>query len=78
MPFPRIKGQIYDEGSESHSQRRWGAKIKPGRVVTDFVTFPDVAPTIMDAVGLDPHDQMTGSSFLYALLSEAEGHRQQS
>jgi len=73
MPFPRIKGQIYDEGFRVPLAVRWGAKIKPGRVVTDFVTFPDVAPTIMGAVGLDPHDQMTGASFLYALLSEGEG-----
>ncbi len=73
MPFPRVKGQIYDEGFRVPLAVRWGAKIKPGRVVTDFVSFPDVAPTIMDAVGMDPHEQMTGSSFLYALLSEEEG-----
>ncbi len=73
MPFPRVKGQIYDEGFRVPMAVRWGAKIKPGRVVTDFVTFPDVAPTIMEAVGLEPHEQMTGSSFLYALMSDQGG-----
>lgn len=73
MPFPRVKGQVYDEGFRVPLAVRWGDRIKPGRVVSDFVSFPDVAPTIMDAVGLKPHSQMTGSSFLYALQSDRSG-----
>jgi arylsulfatase A-like enzyme len=73
MPFPRIKGQIYDEDFHEALIIRWGDKIKPGRVVTDFVNFPDVAPTIMEAAGLKPHKQMTGKSFLNLLLSEKSG-----
>jgi len=73
MPFPRVKGQMYDEDFHEALVVRWGDKIKPGRVVTDFVNFPDVAPTIMEAAGLKPHSQMTGKSFLNVLLSDKSG-----
>ena len=73
MPFPHVKGQIYDEDFHEALVVRWGDKIKPGRTLTDFVNFPDVAPTIMEAAGLKPHKQMTGKSFLDILLSNKSG-----
>lgn len=73
MAFPHIKGQIYDESFHIPFLVRWGNKIKSGRTVTDFINFPDVAPTIMEAVGLKPHEQMTGKSFLDILLSDKNG-----
>lgn len=73
MPFPRVKGQIYDEDFHEAFVVRWGDKIIPGRVVTDFINFPDVAPTIMEAAGLKPDKQMTGKSFLNLLLSDKSG-----
>ena len=73
MPFPRVKGQIYDDGFHIPFACRWGAKIKPGRVVTDFITFPDLAPTLMKLAGLEPHEQMTGQSFVEQLMSDQSG-----
>lgn len=73
MPFPRVKGQIYDEGFRVPFVVRWGAKAKPGRVVTDFITFPNLAPTLLVAAGVERHPQMTGRSFLDALLSTKQG-----
>lgn len=73
MPFPRVKGQIYDDGFHVPFAVRWGAKIKPGRVVTDFITFPDLAPTLLELAGRNPHPQMTGKSFLPQLLAEKSG-----
>ena len=73
MPFPRVKGQIYDEDFHVAFAVRWGDKIKPGRTVTDFINFPDVAPTLMEAAELKPHQQMTGKSFLNLLLSDKSG-----
>ncbi|MEX2564605.1 MAG: sulfatase [Cyclobacteriaceae bacterium] len=73
MPFPRIKGQIYEEGVHVPLAVRWGDRIKGGRVVNDFINYPDFAPTIMELAGLDPHPQMTGKSFLNLLLSEESG-----
>jgi N-sulfoglucosamine sulfohydrolase len=73
MPFPRVKGQIYDDGFHIPFAARWGAKIKPGRTVTDFITFPDLAPTLLELAGVPAHPQMTGQSFAEQLLSEHSG-----
>lgn len=73
MAFPHIKGQIYNEAFHVPFAVRWGNKIKPGRVVDDYINFPDVAPTLLAAAGLKPHKQMTGKSFLNLLLSEKSG-----
>ncbi len=73
MPFPRVKGQIYDDGFHIPFAARWGEKIKPGRKVTDFITFPDLAPTLLELAGVPPHPQMTGRSFVRQLLSDESG-----
>lgn len=73
MPFPRVKGQIYDDGFHIPLVARWGEGIPPGRVVTDFVTFPDIAPTLLEVAGVELHPQMTGASFKQQLVSEAAG-----
>jgi arylsulfatase A-like enzyme len=73
MPFPRVKGNPYEMGDHLPLAIRWGAKIKPGRVVTDFINFADFAPTYLAIIGQPPHPQMTGHSFLDVLLSEKSG-----
>jgi len=73
MPFPRVKGQIYEEGFRVSFIVYWQGVVEPGRVITDFVSFPDVAPTLMEAVGFEPHAQMTGNSFLSLIRSKASG-----
>ncbi|MDF1815946.1 MAG: sulfatase [Verrucomicrobiales bacterium] len=73
MPFPRVKGQIYDDGFHVPFAARWGEKIKPGRTVTDFITFPDLAPTLMEIAGVPAPGQMTGQSFLPQLVAQNSG-----
>lgn len=73
MPFPRVKGQIYEEGFHVAFAARWSDKIKPGRVVTDYINFPDVAPTFLEVAGVEKDGQITGKSFLDVLLSEKSG-----
>lgn len=73
MPFPRIKGQIYEEGVHVPLIAVWDGIIQPGRTVSDFVNFPDVAPTLMEAAGFKPHPQMTGRSFLDVLQAPESG-----
>jgi N-sulfoglucosamine sulfohydrolase len=73
MPFPRVKGQIYEDGFHIPFVARWGDRIKPGRRVTDFITFPDLAPTLMEIAGLPRHKQMTGKSFAPQLFAEGSG-----
>lgn len=54
MPFPRIKGQAYPFANRVPLAMRWPAGIRsPGRVLTDFVSFVDVGPTLLELAGLD-------------------------
>ena len=69
MPFPRVKGQIYEEGFSVPLIIVWKDKIKSVRTVTDFITFPDIAPTLMEIAGIPIINQMTGKSFKKQLLS---------
>jgi N-sulfoglucosamine sulfohydrolase len=73
MAFPHIKGQLYEEAFHVPFAVRWGDKIKAGRVVDDYINFPDVAPTLLEAAGVKLHRQMMGISFLNLLLSEKSG-----
>lgn len=73
MPFPRVKGQIYEEGFHVPFIVYWKGVVQPGRLIDDFVSFPDVAPTFMEVAGFEPHDQMTGKSFLDILKSQKSG-----
>ena len=73
MPFPRAKADLYDFGSRVPLAVRWPVRVPAGRVVSDFVSLVDVAPTLLEAAGLEPADEMTGSSFHDLLTSGREG-----
>ncbi|HUW17802.1 MAG TPA: sulfatase-like hydrolase/transferase [Sedimentisphaerales bacterium] len=73
MPFPRAKTNLYDYGTRMPLAIRWAAKVKGGRVVDDLVTLTDMAPTFLDAAGLEVPYEMTGRSLLGILLSGKSG-----
>ncbi|MGQ9769553.1 MAG: sulfatase family protein [Thermogutta sp.] len=73
MPFPKAKATCYDAGTHVPLAVCWKARVPGGRTVEDFVSLTDVAPTILEAVGLAPLPEMTGKSFLNVLLSSASG-----
>jgi arylsulfatase A-like enzyme len=73
MPFPYVKGQIFDDGFHLPLAMRWGKGIKPGRVVEDFVNMRDLAPTYLELAGQKPHEQMTGKSLVELLKSQKSG-----
>jgi arylsulfatase A-like enzyme len=53
MPFPRVKGQAYFDSNHIPLAIRWPQGIKnPGRKVTDYVAFNDLAPTFLDVAGV--------------------------
>ena len=53
MPFPRVKGQAYEFANHVPLAAMWPRGIaKPGRVVDDFVSFIDLAPTFIEVAGL--------------------------
>jgi arylsulfatase A-like enzyme len=73
MPFPRAKMTLYDLGTKVPLAIRWPAGAPGGRVIEDFVTFADLAPTFLEAAGVAPPTAMSARSFLSALESEAGG-----
>ena len=73
MPFPRAKTALYDWGTRMPLAIRWPARVKGGRVVTDFISHTDIAPTFLEAAGLKPPDEMTGRSLLPLLTSGRAG-----
>ena len=73
MPFPRVKGQLYDAGFHIPMAIRWGRNVKPGRVVDDFINVRDFAPTFLEAAGHAIPDSMSGRSFADILKSQKSG-----
>jgi arylsulfatase A-like enzyme len=73
MPFPRCKGNLYDWGVRVPLAIRWGDRVKPNRTVNDFVSFTDLAPTFLDAAGVQVPGEMTGHSLLPILQPEKQG-----
>lgn len=73
MPFPRAKTTCYDYGTHMPLAVCWGNKIKGGAKVDDFISFIDLAPTILEAAGLDIPKEISGHSFLEILLSNKNG-----
>jgi hypothetical protein len=53
MPFPRVKGQEYELSNHMPLAAMWIDGInKPGRVIDDYVSFIDFAPTFVEIAGL--------------------------
>lgn len=73
MPFPRVKGQIYEDSFHITLAARWGAGMPGGRIVDDFINFRDLAPTFCEAAGVPAAPTMTGRSFLNVLKSGKSG-----
>ena len=77
MPFPRAKGNLYDSGAHVPMAIRWKDRFPGGRVVTDFVSTVDLAPTFLDAAGMAIPEEMSGQSLLDLLSSERSGRVEQ-
>jgi N-sulfoglucosamine sulfohydrolase len=78
MSFPHLKGQEYEFSNRLPLAIMWPARLrKPGRVVDDFVSFIDFAPTFIELAGLKPGQTgmapMTGRSLTDILFSEKSG-----
>ena len=70
-PFPRVKGQIYDDDFRLPFAVMWLDRITLGRVVDDLVSFIDIFPTFLDCAGLRfPH---TWSAEACSTCSTARG-----
>jgi arylsulfatase A-like enzyme len=53
MPFPRVKGQEYELSNHMPLAILWKDGIRaPGRIVEDYISFIDLAPTFLELAGL--------------------------
>ncbi len=74
MPgVPGGKCNLYDAGTRVSLAVSWPAMVPAGRVVDDFVSLPDLAPTVLQAAGVEVPAVMTGRSLLEVLKSTAAG-----
>lgn len=71
--FPRAKCNLYDIGCEVALAARWPGRIPPGRSVDDFVNLMDLAPTFLEAAGVEIPGTVTGKSLLPLLESDRSG-----
>ena len=75
--FPRAKCNLYDIGTEVAMAVRWHGQVSPGRVVSDFVNLMDLAPTFLDAAGVDQPSGMVGNSIVPLLKSGGSGRMEE-
>ena len=78
MPFPRIKGQVYEYSNHLPLAIMWPNGIKnPGRVVRDFVNFIDFTPTFLEVAKLTAKEvgmqTVTGTSLTPIFNAEKDG-----
>jgi N-sulfoglucosamine sulfohydrolase len=74
MPFPRCKANNYDSGVRTPLAIRWGSGIRhPGRVLDDFVSTTDLAPTFLELAGVEVPGIMTGKSMVNLFKSSGDG-----
>ena len=68
--LPHGKGSLYDPGSNVPFFVRWPGSITANRESSALISGEDLAPTILEAAGLKPHERMSGKSFLPLLKGE--------
>lgn len=73
MPFPRVKGHIFEDACHLPLAICWKKSVPGGRVADDFVSFIDLAPTFCEAAGIKPAEGATGRSLLELLRSSGSG-----
>jgi N-sulfoglucosamine sulfohydrolase len=76
--FPMAKANLYDMGLRVPLVVRWGNRIQGptvarGRVIEDLVSLQDLAPTFLEAAGVDALPNMTAKSLMPLLQSSREG-----
>jgi len=64
MPFPRAKASLYDFGTRMPLAIRWPTRVSGRRRIDDFISHIDLAPTLLEAAGIDPLRGSAGRSLL--------------
>ena len=72
MPFPRIKGQMYEQDFHLPMVAYWKGKLHCGKELDALISFIDIGPTFLELAGVKEHN-MAGKSFLPVLLDGDKG-----
>ncbi len=75
MPFPRAKTTLYDAGIRVPMIAFWKGRIPGGSVQNGLFSFIDIAPTMLEAAGVEPPENMQGRSMLRMFLNPDEQGR---
>jgi arylsulfatase A-like enzyme len=73
----RGKGTLNEFGIRVPLIIRWPGVVKPGSTSDKLISGEDLAPTLLQAAGLHPADNLTGVSFLPLLKDESFDGRNQ-
>lgn len=73
--FPRAKATLYDAGTHVPLAIMWNNVIKPSRTNDSLVSLTDLAPTFLEAAGVNPPSSMVGKSLLPTLQYD-QPHRE--
>ncbi|MBB3696995.1 sulfatase-like hydrolase/transferase [Flammeovirga yaeyamensis] len=77
IPFPRVKGMEYERSIHLPLAIMWGKGINnPGRVINDYISFTDIAPTILEVANISSKskmEEMSGKSFTDIFYTDREG-----
>ncbi len=74
MPFPRCKANNYEYSTHMPLAIMWNKGLKDGgRTVEDYISFIDLAPTILEAAGAEPEGMkaITGKSLMPIIKNRA-------
>lgn len=72
-PFPRVKGQMYDDDFRLPFAAMWQGKIASGRVCDDLCSFIDLMPTFLEVAGVPIPEELPGRSLSDVFFSEKSG-----
>ncbi|MHB1483607.1 MAG: sulfatase family protein [Saccharofermentanales bacterium] len=72
-PFPRIKGQMYEQDFHLPLVACWKNMTEGGRVIDDHVNFIDFAPTFLEAARVTVPETVTGRSFIDIFKTNKSG-----
>jgi uncharacterized sulfatase len=73
--FPFAKWNLYDAGIRTPLIVTWPGKVKAGSTTRALVSLIDLLPTMIEAAGGKPPQNLDGRSFLPVLLGNSEQHR---
>lgn len=72
-PFPRVKGQMYDDDFRLPFAAMWRSRMPGKRTVDDLASFIDIMPTFLEVAGIDVPAELPGRSLTDLFFAQGSG-----